>query len=92
MMVQYDEIFPEVRQRVAAFKYWKEFMKGHSEKSSYGEVPEEDYLDEAYQFLFTYASKDFMEFCAKKEGMTVDEYCDMLGVCAEDLIGGGLED
>lgn len=87
-MIQYDEVFPEVRQRVSAFKYWQEFWKGRVEKSSYGDVPEEDYLDEAYRFLFTSASKDFMEFCAKKEGMTVDEYCDMLGVYQGDLIFG----
>jgi hypothetical protein len=45
-------------------------------------------LDEAYRFLYTAASKGFMEFCAKKEGMTVDEYCDSLGVYQGDLIFG----
>ena len=83
-MIQYDEVFPEVRQRVAAFQYWKEFT---NQTGIYG-MSEEFYLDEAYRFLFTSASKDFMEFCAKKEGMTVDEYCDSLGVYQGDLIFG----
>ena len=86
--MQYDRIFVEVRQRVAAFKYWQEFWKGRVEKSSYGDVPEEDYLDEAYRFLFTSASKDFMEFCAKKEGVEFDEYICWLGIKESDLIGG----
>jgi hypothetical protein len=84
MMVQYGEIFTEVRQRVAAFQYWKEFT---NQTGLYG-ITESDYLDEAYRFLYTSASKGFMEFCAKKEGMTVDEYCDMLGVHQGDLIFG----
>jgi hypothetical protein len=88
MMIQYDEVFPEVRQRVAAFKYWQEFWKGRSGEYRYGTSSEEDYLDDAYRFLYTSASKDFMEFCAKKEGMTVDEYCDSLGVYQGDLIFG----
>ena len=82
-MVQYGEVFPEVRQRVAAFKYWQEFIL-----SKFYGVDEDDYLDEAYRFLYTSASKDFMEFCAKKEGMTVGEYCDSLGVYQGDLIFG----
>lgn len=84
MMIQYDDIFVEVRQRVAAFQYWKEFT---NQTGLYG-ITESDYLDEAYRFLYTSASKGFMEFCAKKEGMPLDEYCDMLGVRQEDLIGG----
>jgi hypothetical protein len=86
MMIQYDEVFTEVRQRVAAFKYWKEF--NHLQDLYSPLITEDEYLDEAYRFLFTSASKDFMEFCAKKEGMTVDEYCDMLGVYQGDLIFG----
>lgn len=83
-MIQYDDIFVEVRQRVAAFQYWKEFT---NQTGIYG-ITETDYLDEAYRFLYTSASKGFMEFCAKKEGMPLDEYCEMLGVRQEDLIGG----
>lgn len=81
-MVQYDEIFPEVRQRVAAFQYWKEFT---NQTGIYG-ITESFYLDEAYRFLYTSASKDFMEFCAKKEGMKFNEYCKGLGVDIEDLV------
>ena len=83
-MIQYNDIFVEVRQRVAAFQYWKEFT---NQTGLYG-ITESDYLDEAYRFLYTSASKGFMEFCANKEGMSLDEYCDTLGVCQEDLIGG----
>ena len=82
MMIQYDEIFSEVRQRVAAFQYWKEFT---NQTDIYG-MSEEFYLDEAYRFLFTSASKDFMDFCAKKENMTLDAYCDMLGIKFSDVI------
>ena len=81
-MIQYDDIFVEVRQRVSAFQYWKEFT---NQTGLYG-ITENDYLDEAYRFLYTSASKDFMEFCAKKEGMPFDEYCDMLDVSQRDLI------
>ena len=88
-MIQYDEVFPEVRQRVAAFRYWQEYMNDHLGKSSYGVSPENDYLDSAYRFLYTSASKEFMEFCAKKEEMSLDEYLKMLDVCMEDLICKG---
>lgn len=81
-MVQYKDIFIEVRQRVAAFQYWKEFT---NQTGLYG-ITEGDYLDEAYRFLYTSASKGFIEFCAKKEGMSFDEYCDMLGISKEKLI------
>ena len=86
MMIEYGEVFTGVRQRVAAFKHWQEFWKGHFGTYRYGTSTEEDYLDEAYRFLFTTASKYFMEFCAKKEGMPLDEYCDMLGVNRGDLV------
>jgi len=84
--MQYDEIFIEVRQRVAAFKYWQEFTH---QQNMYGvSTSEDEYLDEAYRFLFTTASKDFIEFCAKKEGVEFDEYCCWLGIREKDLIGG----
>lgn len=87
--MQYDEIFVEVRQRVAAFRYWREFWnKTAHETYPYGGVSESEYLDEAYRFLFTTACRAFMEFCAKKEGMALGEYCDMLGIKESDLIGG----
>lgn len=84
--MQYDEIFVEVRQRVAAFKYWKEYWST-DKLISYGKVSQDEYLDEAYRFLYTSASKGFIEFCAKKEGMLLGEYCDMLGIKESDLIG-----
>jgi hypothetical protein len=51
-------------------------------------MSESEYLDDAYRFLFTTACRTFMEFCAKKEGMALGEYCDMLGIKESDLIGG----
>lgn len=78
--IEYNDIFIEVRQRVAAFKYWQEYMF----TKFYG-MDEGDYLDEAYRFLYTSASKGFMEFCAKKEGMSYNKYCKGLGVDPEDL-------
>lgn len=83
-MKQYYEVFDEVRQRVAAFKYWKEYWNADS-LNSYGKMTEDEYLDEAYRFLYTSASRGFMEFCAKKEGMDFNEYCKELGVDPEDL-------
>ena len=85
-MIQYGKVFPEVRQRVAAFRYWQEYLKGRSAESSYGVSTERDYLEDAYRFLYTSASKNFLEFCAKKEEMSLDEYLEMLEVCMEDLI------
>lgn len=88
--MQYDEIFVEVRQRVAAFKYWCEFWNNTAHETyPYGGVSESDYLDGAYRFLFTTACRTFMEFCAKKEGMALGEYCEMLGIKESDLIGQG---
>lgn len=84
--MQYDEIFVEVRQRVASFQYWKEYW-GNDKLTSYGEVSQDEYLDDAYRFLYTSASKEFMEFCAKKEGMLLGQYCDMLGIKESDLLG-----
>ena len=81
--MQYGDIFVEVRQRVAAFKYWNEFL-GCTD--SYGHVKEGDYLDDAYRFLFTTASRDFIGFCAKKEGVDFKEYCDLLDIRSKDLI------
>ena len=84
-MIEYGKVFPEVRQRVAAFRYWQEYLKGRFVESSYGVSTERKYLDSAYRFLYTTASKEFLEFCAKKEGMLLDKYLEMLGICIEDL-------
>ena len=85
MAIEYGKVFSEVRQRVAAFRYWQEYLNGRFVKSSYGVSTEREYLDSAYQFLYTSASKEFLEFCAKKEGMLLDKYLEMLGICTEDL-------
>ena len=81
-VMQYGDIFVEVRQRVAAFQYWKEFT---NQTGIYG-ITESDYLDEAYRFLFTTASRGFIGFCAKKENMSFDGYCAMLDLNPEKLI------
>ena len=86
-MIEYGKVFPEVRQRVAAFRYWHEYLKARSVEFSYGSygvTTEMEYLDSAYRFLYTSASKEFLEFCAKKEGMSLDKYLEMLGICIED--------
>lgn len=34
-MIEYGKVFSEVRQRVAAFWYWQEYLNGRFVKSSY---------------------------------------------------------
>lgn len=82
-MITYGDIFVEVRQRVAAFRYFKEFT-GDVDAFSYMDEP--DYLDEAYRFLYSSASKSVIAFCAGKEGMTFDNYCSVMGVKKEELM------
>lgn len=85
--IQYGEIFVEVRQRVAAFKYWRKFLKSKSlESYPYGGVDENEYLDEAYRFLYMSASQAFIEFCANKENVGFDAYCDDMGIDKGKLI------
>lgn len=76
-----SDIFISVRQRVAAFQYWKEFT---NQTGLYG-ITESDYLDEAYRFLNTSASRDFIEFCAKKEGMGFHAYCREMDIDEKEL-------
>ena len=76
-----SDIFISVRQRVAAFQYWKEFT---NQTGLYG-ITESDYLDEAYRFLNTSASREFIEFCAKKEGMDFKDYCSTMGIDEKEL-------
>ena len=86
--MQYGDIFVEVRQRVAAFRYWREFWEKRGQNDCpYGGVAEGEYLDAAYRFLFCTAARYFIEFCAKKEEMALGEYCEMLGIKESDLIG-----
>ena len=73
-MKLYKDIFVEVHQRLAAFRYWLEFWNNN------------EYFNEAYRFLFTIASKTFLKFCAKKEGMSFGKYCKMLDVDPMQLI------
>ena len=80
--MQYGDIFNEVRQRVAAFQYWKEFT---NQTDIYG-ITESYYLEEVYRFLFTTASREFIKFCAEKEGMNFEEYCRSLEIDLSKLI------
>lgn len=84
-MIEYGKVFPEVRQRAVVFQYWQEYLKDRFVESSYGVSTEREYLDSAYRFLYKSASKEFLEFCAKKDGMPLDKYLEMLGICIEDL-------
>ena len=81
-MIQYNDIFVEVRQRVAAFQYWKEYT---NQTGLYG-ITESDYLDEAYRFLYTSASRDFIKFCAKKEFLEFPAYCRVMGIDEKELL------
>lgn len=87
--MQYGDIFVEVRQRIAAFRLYNEF---YGRTGMYGDAEEGDYLDAAYRFLYGSASADFMEFCASREGMGLDEYLTGLGVNRRGLIGNEGED
>ena len=80
--MQYGDIFCDVRQRIAAFQYWNEWLGG---TEGYGHIKEAEYLDDAYRFLFTTASADFLKFCAKKVSMDFEEYCAAMGVREKDL-------
>ena len=87
--MQYDEIFVSVRQKVAAFMYWREYNAKIGNKDPWetcGGISESCYLEEAYRFLYTSASVGFMRFCAGKEGMTLPEYCKIMDVDINGLI------
>jgi len=68
----YGDIFREVRQRVAAYKYYREYW--NSSKS----VVTDDFLDDAYRFLYTSVEPKFINYCAEKENMDPIEYTKML--------------
>lgn len=82
-MIQYCDIFNEARQRATAFLYWEEL---YGDKSDYGKLDEWSYLEQAYRFLFSSATVDFLRFCAKKEGIEFHEYCADLGIDEGDLL------
>lgn len=82
-MMDYGSIFKSARQRAAAYKFYVEFSW---ERSTYGFAGEFDYLQEAYSFLCKPAHRDFIEFCAKKEAMTFDKYCDVMGISVDGLV------
>lgn len=82
-MMDYGSIFKSTRQRAAAYKLYVEFSW---ERSTYGFAGEADYLQEAYSFLCKPAHRDFIEFCAKKEAMTFDKYCDVMGISVDGLV------
>ena len=81
--MDYGSIFISARQRAAAYKFYEEFSW---ERSTYGFAGEVDYLKEAYSFLCKPAHRDFIEFCAKKEAMTFDKYCDVMGINVDELV------
>lgn len=83
-MIQYGDIFVEVRQRSAAFQYWKEFTN-QTPTGLYG-IADSDYLDEVYRFLYMSASRDFIKFCAVKEGMEFHAYCRAMEIDEKELI------
>lgn len=78
----YGEIFKEIGQLVSAFKNWKHL---YGDESDYGYIDEGDYLGQAYMFLSCPATKEFVEFCAKEDGLTLDEYCLSMGIDRDKL-------
>lgn len=68
----YGDVFSEVRQRVAAYKYYTEEWYNSKNKSL------DDILDDAYRFLYTSIEPEFIRYCAKKENMDPIEYTKML--------------
>jgi len=68
----YADLFPSVRQRIAAFKYYKKF---------WGEELEDDkdeLLDSAYRFLNKTPDPNFIYYCAKREKIELMKYVRML--------------
>ena len=94
-MKQYNDIFTSIRQKVAAFKHWREYNAEKNKSEAweiYGGVSEACYLEDAYRFLFTKSNIDFMNYCAVQENMSLEEYCQMLEVDIKDLSGSLKED
>lgn len=77
-----SDIFISVRQRQVAFCYWQEFWHG---RSQYGELAEDEYLDSAFRFLNSSMNREFIEFCAKKEGMDFKDYCSTMDIDEKEL-------
>lgn len=77
--MEYGDLFASVRQRVAAFKYYLEF---NDCKNYFNSETEDDYIDNAYRFLYTTVidinNDKFLKFCAKKEKMSYKDYTKML--------------
>ena len=48
-------------------------------------MTEDDYLDSAYRFLNSTMDKEFIEFCAKKEGMEFPAYCREMDIDEKEL-------
>ena len=72
---QNGDLFCEVRQRVAAYKYYREFWKKNDVPK---DIQDDDYLDEAYRFLYSTVDPNFILFCAEKEKMEPLSYLRML--------------
>lgn len=75
---RYGELFPEVRQRVAAYKLYRTFWK----MERYGVEGESRYLDGAYRFLNSSVEAAFIVFCSKFEHMDPMEY--LSGLLGDD--------
>ena len=84
MYMTIGDIFVEVRQQVAAFNYYCDFYKTDKDK-----LVGDDMLDEAYRMLNTMASYEFIEYCADREGMDMESYCEMLDIDPNKLYRKG---
>lgn len=76
-MLTYGDIFEELKERVDAFRLYTEYadLDLSDENNTFDEQ-----LSVIYGFLDAKVERDFIEFCAKKNGMKFDKYCDMLGI------------
>ena len=66
---QNGDLFPEVRQRCAAYKYYMQYYKKESKNID---------LDDAYRFLYSSVDPYFIVFCADKEKMNPIVYVKQL--------------
>ena len=71
--LKYGDLYPEVRQRVRAFRRYCRLYK-----PSHWAVDDADYLDEAYRFLYTPVDPDFVVRSAELENIDPMRYLDLM--------------
>lgn len=82
-MIQNGDIFVEVSQRVSAFMLYEVYCNLDLSDEN---CTREDQLDAIYRFLYSHACKNFIAYCAKHEGMTLDKYCKIMKIDQNQLL------